>query len=210
MTIKQFTDRHPYVYHLTDQTNYNAILSGKRFLSTKDIVELSDIANPNEFLRGKRFNHETIKIGDTDYKIRDQRPISEVVLARSLTDNWTNGDFIHHLNSRVFFWPNLNRLSRHYERYKNENPVIFRFNSADILNLHPDAEFCRLNSGATRCNSYLGGNAPERGPNTFLTANNYPLTASTVAELTVPDFCNLPKNFWISDSPMGQWEQKSI
>ena len=205
MTIEEFTKRNPYVYHLTDRDNYNHIINSKRFLSTKDILESAEIDNSNHFLRNKRWEHTIIKVGNINYKIRDQQPISEIVLARSLTHNWSKEDFIFHLNSRVFFWPNLNRLQRHFDRYEDEQPIIFRFNSSDILNLHPEAEFCRLNSGATRCSSHWGGNAPERGPATFVTAANYPLSPSTVAELTVPNFSHLPSTFWTSNSPNGPW-----
>lgn len=210
MEIENFTQRNPYLYHLTDADNFATILETSRILSTKNIVEASNIPNQDIFLGSKRKSHTSIEVDDKIYKIRDQQPISEVVLARSLTNDWTNADFIKHLNRRVFMWPTVDRLERHFKRYEQEQPLILRFRSSDILNLHPQAEFCRLNSGATRCNAQWKGNAPERGPNTFVTAEHFNQSPRHVAEVTVPDFLNLPMEFWTATSPQGPWTLHTI
>ena len=203
MNLQRFLEITPYVYHLTDSDNFPTILASQRILSTKNIVEASGMPNPDIFLQSKRREHTEITVDGNIYKIRDQKPISEIVLARSLTDNWANADFIEHLNRRVFFWPSINRLVRHFNRYQDEQPIILRFRTSDLLVLHPQAEFCRLNSGATRCNAVWGGNAPERGPNTFVTAENFEQSPREVAEVTIPNFANLPNEFWTAPTPNG-------
>lgn len=88
----------------------------------------------------------------------------------------------------------------------DEKPRIIMVRTADILGLNEDrVEYCRLNSGATRPNSHLGGIAPHRGPNTFLQANLYNHPSSSVAEVTVIDHCSLPADCFISDNPDGPW-----
>ena len=151
--------------------------------------------------RQKRFLSETIIVNNTSYSLRDQQPISQVALSKCLTDNWQVADFIEHLNNRVFMWPTKNRLERHFNRYINEHPVIFKFNTHEILDLNSHVKFCRLNSGATRANSYLDGIAPMRGANTFLTAANYNLPISSVAEVTFEIECNLDCDIFIGNHP---------
>lgn len=197
----------PYLYHLTDKNNLPQIIAMGRILSTKGIVKLSDMQSPKTFLQGRRDHHTLIRANGIDYKIRDQRPISIKVLKRSLTNNWTSERFIEHLNSKVFFWPTIERLSKHYTRYSFEKPVILRFKSSDILNLNLNAEFSRLNSGATRCSSHWNGNAPERGPLTFVTAPNFNYSFNAVAEVTIPEYCNLPQIYWQSAQPTGPWRR---
>jgi hypothetical protein len=155
----------------------------------------------------KRDSTIILKVKNKEYHIRDQKPISIKVLSRCLTDGWKYSDFIEFLNKRVFFWPTMNRLERHFNTYVAEKPIILRFNTEDLLEINNHAQFCRLNSGATRCNSYLGGNAPQRGPKTFLTASDYTLGIGTVAEVTFPGECKLPKDYWQSRSPGGPWKK---
>lgn len=204
MDINQFIEKRPFLYHLTDARNLPNILTTGRLLSARAILELSNHPDIEGFLRTRRPAHSEVAIGGLTYHIRDQRPISEVVLSRSLTHNWTSGDFIAHLNNRVFFWPTISRLERHFKRYETENPVILRFNSSDVLQGNT-AEFCRLNSGATRCSSHWDGNAPERGQDTFQIADLYLGSPASIAEVTIPIICILPKTIWTSNSPQGIW-----
>lgn len=210
MDIDKFAKLRPYLYHLTDSRNINSIVTQKKILSTKKIITDSSTPNKKKYLSSRRPEHDLIKINGFDFHIRDQRPISALVLGRSLTNNWTVGDFLAHLNKRVFFWPTLNRLTRHYDRYQNEHPVILRFNTKEILELNPDAEFCHLNSGATRCSSHWQGNAPERGEDTFLIADAYQKKPATVAEVTIPEYCDLPTDYWTSGSPTGNWTKRKL
>ncbi len=209
MNIQEFCKKNPFLYHLTDRANFELILKSRKLLSTKLIAESSfdDIDTVRNFLRTKRDKHEVLNARGVEYKIRDQKPILMKVLERSLTDNWTAADFIEHLNARVFMWPTLDRLGRHYKRYTQENPIILRFKSADVLEINNDALFTNLNSGATRCHPYYDGNAPYRGPNTFLPAHKYTLGIRSVGEVTFEEECKLPKRIWVSGSPDGPWKQ---
>ena len=206
LNIEKFIRINPFLYHLTDRRNLPHIIESRRLMSTSELVNSSDLENKEDFIRVRRPSHAELSYNGRTLYIRDQKPISLVVLERSLTDNWTSSDFIEHLNKRVFFWPNLNRLQKHFNRYEGENPVILRFSTDEILALNSDAEFSRLNSGATRCSSHWNGNAPERGPRTFLNAQNYMLSERLVAEVTIPNFSFLPDSFEKTNNPNNNWE----
>lgn len=207
MDLGKFIDYAPYIYHLTSPQNAKRIIKEGKLYSANALIDMTDDAKDKEIKRQKRFTHRSLLIDGTEVLLRDQRPISEIALAKCLTDNWTVADFLFFLNERVFMWPNLNRLKRHYNRYKNENPVIFRFATKEMIEANPHVKFARLNTGATRANSYLGGRAPERGLQTFLKAENYIFSIGSVAEVTFEKFCNIAGDFGIDYMPEGKFNK---
>src|SRR5258708_18344731 len=116
-------------------------------------------------------------------------------------------DYLYLINERVFMWATLDRLDRHFNRYRNEHPSIMRFQTGDILKLNPHVEFCKINSGATRPNFHLGGVAPRRGHETFQSVAQYSGNYSSVAEVTFPGKCKLPRVCCISKKPTGPWQE---
>lgn len=203
MDIEQFIQKTPYLYHLTSQANAENIIRERRLYSANELISLSCDDTIQNIKREKRPTHFLLTVNGVAISLRDQQPISTVALPKCLTHNWTIGDFLYHLNERVFMWPTLKRLWSHFGRYENEQPVIFRFPTRAVIEANPHVKFCRLNSGATRANSYLGGKAPERGPNTFLSAIDFKLPARDVAEVTFEQGCALPGSFSYSDRPDG-------
>lgn len=189
MNIQKFIEQRPYLYHLTNEINATKIIAQKRLYSANQLIVMSGDDANESIKRRKRTDHFKLMIEGEEYFLRDQQPISEKALAKCLTDGWDIGDFLYHLNDRVFMWPTLERLWKHFNRYEQENPVIFRFSSEDVLSANPHVKFSRLNSGATRANSHLGGKAPERGPNTFLPAELFNLPVRDVAEVTFENHC---------------------
>jgi hypothetical protein len=202
MDIESFIEHSPFLYHLTCEQNAKNIINTKKLFSANVLIDMSENSTYLNIKNRKRFDHKSISVKGIEVFLRDQRPISELALSKCLTNNWAVGDFLFYLNARVFMWPNINRLQRHFNRYADEKPVIFRFSSKDILNENPTAKFSRLNSGATRANSYLGGKAPARGINTFLPFNEYNMSPSTVAEVTFENYCIIPENFSIKSNPL--------
>ncbi|AZI24160.1 hypothetical protein EA772_01910 [Pedobacter sp. G11] len=189
MDLERFIQQRPYLYHLTNAQNAESILAEKKLYSANQIIYMSGDHSDN-VNRQRRVGHQEIKVGEKSYFLRDQRPISQKALEKCLTDGWKMPDFLYYLNDRVFMWPTLDRLRRHYNRYALENPVIFRFPTRETIEANPHVKFCRLNSGATRANSYLGGKPPERGKNSFLSAENFLLPLREVAEVTFENECN--------------------
>jgi hypothetical protein len=205
MDIQDFIKKRPYLYHLTDRSNLPLILKAKELWSTTAIVtSFLPKKDAYTFLREKREKHTTIFDGKLNYKIRDQKPILMTVLERSLSEG-NAGDFIELLNKRVFWWPTLSRLNRHYNTYANEKPVILRVKTDEIFEINDNIEFCHLNSGATRCHPKYQGNAPTRGKNSFLSIENYNKDIASVAEVTFVGTCKLPQNVWVGSQPDGKW-----
>lgn len=211
MDLKNFINKRPYLYHLTHETNYQNILDSGIILSTTKIIEQSGVSNKDEFLRSRREEHTLVNINGVEYHIRDQGPIFPNALKKCVKGGWDSGDFIKHLNDRVFFWSTKRRLQRHYKRYEDENPIIFKISSELLFEANTTPPlFCRLNSGATRPHPYYGGEAPPRGPDTFLEADNYNRNISTIAEVTFIDKCELPQKVELGRSPQGPWNTESL
>lgn len=201
MDLEKFIRERPYLYHLTSASNAQLIIEKRQLFSTNELLRMAEDESVLEVSYKRRVGHYEVKINGASYFLRDQRPISEKALAKCLTDNWSVGDFLHHLNDRVFMWPTLDRLWKHFTRYEEEKPVIFRFPTQDLIALNPHVLFCRLNSGATRANSYLGGKPPSRGAQSFLPAASFDFAVRDVAEVTFPKSCNLGVDISFSTAP---------
>ena len=212
LELEDFINNRPFLYHLTDRENLPSILERGEIWSAELLCKSAFTSNKKRktFLRTKRPEHTLIVVNGKDIRIRDQKPISMTVLQRSLSNGWQAEDFIEHLNKRVFMWPTLNRLIRHFNRYRHENPVIIRVSSEEIFNVNEVIEFAPINSGATRCHPSYNGNAPTRGKETFLPSNQYTSSVASVAEVTFRPHCVLPDQVWYSSLPSGAWTKHSL
>lgn len=200
MDVKKFQSKRPYLYHLTSDKNLANILKGKLLLSTKEIVKLSKTSD--EILRRKRPVHITIEKGEIFFHIRDQRPISEKLLSGCLLDGLTLEEYYELLNERVFWWPTIDRLTKHFNRYAFEKPKIICVKTFELFDINAEnIEFSRLNSGALRANSYLDGKAPGRGRSTFAPADKFDYGIGSVAEVTFLNQCKLPTKIQILQTP---------
>jgi hypothetical protein len=202
MDLNYFLHKVPYLYHLTDRRNLDFILGQNRLYSTVELVEMSSNPPGDNFLRNKRFGHAEVEVNGFPIRIRDQKPLN-AALGRSLLNGWTPEQWIYHLNRRVFTWPNLNRLRRHFATYQNENPIILRLITQSVIDLNPVVELCRINSGDSRCIGHYGGNPVPRGVDTFASIADYGF--NDVAEVTFPNGCQLPHVWEIGDHPDGPW-----
>lgn len=204
MELEVLLKKAPYLYHLTDQSNLKLILKYNALFSTTELVKMSTAEVAKDYLKEKRFTHTLVIIGDEAVKVRDQKPLNSA-LGRSLLDNWTTKEWIHHLNKRVFTWPNLNRLRRHYGTYKAENPIILRLKTDEVLQLNNNnVELCRINSGDSRCSAYYDGNPVPRGKDTFKKTDDYEF--GEIAEVTFLKKCVLPAYWEIGSKPEGPWK----
>lgn len=210
MDKEYFIEKRPYMYHLTDRRNINSIMSDKKIFSTVSLVNSSEMENSSSFLkrrRDKESRNTPILVDGVSVYIRDQHPINSA-LYRCLTDGvCTVEQFIYHLNKRVFMWPSYKRMYNHFQTYKNDNPIILRFSTQVLFELNPNnIKLSKINSGATRCVGYYGGNPAPRGLNTFKTfAQLADSKIGDIAEVTFENECKLPESFYISNLPNGPW-----
>lgn len=210
--LKLFSGKKPYLYHLTGRVNLTSITAAAALWSASVLFERAHGAvAARDDVRRRRPGPtpERIVVDGRPIEIRDQHTISEIALPKCLEEG-VPGDYYELLNGRVFLWPSVERLRRHYARYAAERPVLLRFRTDDLLALNPHVEFSRLNSGATRPNSYLGGIAPRRGRNTFQPVGTCNLRIAEIAEVTFPERCRLPDEFWTSGKPDGPWRRVVI
>lgn len=202
-TLERFISTRPYLYHLTSASNSDRILRSRKLVSAAILLQAS---GEEEWLRKKRKNSKVVEVDGQEISIRDQQPLYE---GKSLLKGgWTFKDLIESLNSRVFFWPGLEEKpvdsgQRHFERYVEEEPVILRVRTAEMLQLNAQPLFCKYNSGSPRTTK---GKGSPRGPATFVTCSDAPYTASNVVEVTFKDEANLPKKVEYSGSTSGPWE----
>ena len=207
MDLQSFIKRRPYLFHLTDRSNLPLILESKQLFSTQHLVGNSTLSPEEQvdFLRSKRSGHKKITINGNEISIRDQDPISMKALAKAIDVGSTPNDFLEILNERVFFWPTVKDLKIHFERYKQEQPIILMLETEKIVEINSEPEFCHLNSGAPRCSPYHDGKPAPRNRNTFQTAENFEMTPGKVREFTILNFARLPSKVWTSESPEGPW-----
>jgi hypothetical protein len=202
-----FSQKREYLYHLTSRVNLPSIIDCGALWSASELFERAHGAAAREDIRRRRPGPapEIIVVDGRRIEIRDQHTISEVALPKCLDDGMKCADYYELLNLRVFLWPTIERLNRHYARYATERPVLLRFPTRELLELNPHVEFSRLNSGATRPNSHLGGIAPRRGRSTFKLAETCNFKITEIAEVTFPRRCVLPSAFKSAKSPAGRW-----
>ena len=168
---------------------------------------LFERADRLDLVRRRRKGHERITIGSDVVLIRDQAPLHGGNL--SLPISYTFEDFVESLNRRSFFWPGtaagpISYGYRHFERYRNEAPVILRLTLDSLLLANPSTQplFCRYNSGSPRCSN--GVRSP-RGPDTFLLAADFNRTPSEVVEVTFDSEITLPAVTEVGSRPSGPW-----
>jgi hypothetical protein len=201
MDIEKFITLRPYLYHLTDESNLDNIVTNRILRSTANLVKVVGLENKEKFLRTRRVGHTKISNGKLSFSIRDQDPLYENIIIKNLKDGMNFGDFVYLLNSRVFFWAKMKDLETHYGRYikQKEYPIILRAKTADVFAANNNKpQFCKYNSGAPRCCSWYREKAAPRGKSTFQVAEHYENGPSTVREVTFTNQCLLPNNLDIS------------
>jgi hypothetical protein len=102
-------------------------------------------------------------------------------------------DFLMAINSRVFFWPNRERLERlrNAKEYRNQKQVILHLDTRMLVERYEDRiELCRFNSGAI-----TQRNHPLRSRESWVSIHRYPYANyrsrygrnGALAEVTVLD-----------------------
>jgi len=161
-----------------------------------------------ELLRRRRPLSEAIVVKGRTVVLRDQRPLHQGNMF--LPRGYAFEDFVESLNERVFFWPGkadrpISHGLRHFERYRNDKPVILRVQSMTLIGANPSVEptYCYYNSGSPRCSR---GNKSPRGPDTFLCAHQFSRRASQVVEVTFKGEITMPPGVQFGYQPSGPWQ----
>lgn len=207
MTIEKFIRSRPYLYHLTHRNNIDSILRARRIESTSLLTERVQHPDRENFLQQRRATNVAIGRGEHSFVIRDQAQIKLEALRQALVDGCSLEQFISLLNSKVFFWPTLYDVTKHFSTYTREKPRVLRFSTSEVFALNDAPRFCRFNSGATRPHPYYGKKPAPRGLNSFVLAENFDYIPSKVREVTFNQFCVLPESYWIAEDPAQEFVQ---
>lgn len=209
MHIAKFVLSRPYVYHLSNRHNLEFILETGILYSTEEIANIVKLESKGEFLTTRRRGCINLSRGKRSFHVRDQDPLSEVILSKCLETGWTIPKYVALLNSKVFFWPTVGDLEKHYARYERvkEDLIILRLNTEELFSVNKQQpKFCHLNSGGPRASSWHDGKGSPRGSTTFRVADEYPFGPSTVREVTFERSCKLP-SIMIAKKPLGPFKK---
>ncbi len=130
---ERFKEIRPYLYHLTARANVERIARTGRLESAAALMRMMGCGE--EAVRSRRREAMVVGADGGSVHIRDQAPLHMGNMG--LEKGWSFEDFVCRLNELVFFWPGDKREpipygARHFERYREERPVILRVATADV------------------------------------------------------------------------------
>ena len=190
VTPQNFSVLYPRLYHMAHEDAWPAI---QRYglLTTQSILKLWEIGSSQRTLVQKQIRKNPIELMHQQHGkvvIRDQRSMHENKLRPALID-CTPEQWCQLLNSKVFFWPSLERLLTHMAARMNRGRthLVLTIDAYRFIRAYENKiTLCPINSGNTI------PFAQKRGKETFMRMRDYPFAArrgrgaySTVVELTV-------------------------
>ena len=183
---------YPQLYHMGHANSWPSI-EKHGLLSTKALLDLFEIVPAQrEKLEACR-RPESITIEHPAYGraiLRDQKPLNEKKLAKSLQGDLSPRDWLLLLNSRVFFWGPVHRLGdlQGAQAYRAKRQTIIVVDTKKLLERYEQRVLLsHMNTGSTQRMAF------PRGDDTFLPLNKYPLVErrrkygmkGAVAEITI-------------------------
>lgn len=130
-------------YHLADIRNWKAI-QAHGLLSTQRLAELSTNVD-GSMLRQHRPDRKYLDHGAF---ISDQSNMQRKSLERALRSGVTPEDWFELLNSKVFFWLDLDRLNCHRAACKGQKQVVLAIDAGRMLDEYaPLASVTPIHSG---------------------------------------------------------------
>jgi hypothetical protein len=192
LTPEYLAARWPRLYHMAEAGSWPSI---ERFglRSTTALLDLFEVYGPQREAIEACRRAESVPIQHPYYGtawIRDNKPINETVLRRTLV-GMSENEWYRTLNARVFFWLSEDRLDRlrNAPPYRDRSHDVLVLSTERLLEAHGHiVELSPLNSGAV----HPAADYP-RGAGTFSRIPNYPWSercrvalAEPIVELTVP------------------------
>lgn len=192
LTADYIAERWPRLFHMAEAGSWPAI-AREGLLCTSALLDRFEIEGSERVAIESRRRAEAVEIHHATRGsawIRDNKPINETVLRRTLS-GMDLARWYETLNGRVFFWLTRERLDRLRDArpYRERLHDVLTIDTAALLRSHgEEVELAHLNTGAV----HRGANYP-RGAGTFRRIGDYPwrerLTVSPrepIVELTVP------------------------
>jgi len=193
MDDAEFCDTYPRVFHAASELAWPSIQT-HGLLSTARLLDLFGIDPEVQRELLTRQRAESIQLaapGLPPAVIRDQKPMK--FLREKIEPGCSLEDFLVAINSRVFFWPNRERLERlrNARQYRNQTQVIMHVDTRRLVERHGGRiQLCRFNSGAI-----TQRNHPLRSAKSWVSIQRYPYAEyrrtygrdGALAEVTVLD-----------------------
>jgi hypothetical protein len=182
----------PIAYHMAERGSWASIRE-HGLLSTSALLDLYGTCGAERATIEAMRRPEKLALqrdGLHRVVIRDQKPMDDTGLARSLDDGLSPADWYRLLNRRVFFWLTRGRLLRLLTArpYRNDEHDVLELDSAALVAAyHRSITLSPINSGVTR------PFPQRRGFATFLPIEDYPYSrwrgrrpmGERVVELTI-------------------------
>lgn len=151
MDVAEFIAICPRVYHATSALAWPSI-QRHGLLSTARLLDVFgvDPAEQTELMtRPRAVSKHLAAPGLHSAVIRDQKPMK--FLEEKIEPGHSVEDFLVAINSRVFFWPNRDRLGRlrNAREYRTEEQIILHVETRKLVERYEhQIQLCRFNSGA--------------------------------------------------------------
>ncbi len=193
MNVSELISTYPRVFHSASGLAWPSIKQ-HGLLSTERLLHLFDVSpeRQKELLTQRR--SKSVKLaapGLPSAVIRDQKPMK--FLEEKIEPGGYVESFLTAINSRVFFWPIVERLERlrNAKEYRNVEQVILHIDTKMLVERYEfQIELCRFNSGAI-----TQRNHPLRSRESWVAIGRYPHSeyrrrhgrVGALAEVTVLD-----------------------
>jgi hypothetical protein len=207
----EFIDLHPRLFHMAADGAWPSI-QRHGLLSTSAVLDLAGI-DGDERVRleqRRRLENVTITIDDSEFVLRDQKPLNETKLEHCLVD-MTVAEWLRMLNGKVFLWPTRERCVQllNARAYRDRTHMIVEFDTERLLE-HHDVTVSPINSGAVLYDP------PQRGTFTFSTVDEFPvhryrrrgrrkMVAEVAVSHSIPDATGLASAVWRTEK--GGWKR---
>ncbi len=118
------------IYHLAEASNWPSI-QRHGLLSASRLMEVAGLTRADRDRLGEtqRLTHTELRNG---VQIRDQRPMPPAALERCLRD-MSPGDWYAMINTRVFFWLDVDRLNRQKAASEPRPQVVMAVDTAALV-----------------------------------------------------------------------------
>jgi hypothetical protein len=138
----------PVIYHLAEAVNWPSI-ERSGLLSTRALLEMAGVSEEERRGIEQRYRNEPV-ILPNGAVIRDQKPMPPTALERCL-QGMTPAQWYTLLNSKVFFWLDVDRLNRMRRAGGEQAQVVMVIDTARLLAHHSERiALTPINTGNAR------------------------------------------------------------
>jgi hypothetical protein len=136
------------IYHLAEAANWRSIRSSG-LLSTKALLDAAGVHGEerDRIERGQRLEHIELSNGA---QVRDQKPMPAKALKQCLV-GMTPAEWYALINSKVFFWLDVDRLNRQRRACEPRPQVVLEIDTEGLLAQHAQRiALSPINTGSAR------------------------------------------------------------